>query len=112
MIKITITGRDARVIKFESVGHASIESGSRGKNLVCCAVGILVQTLYLFTKKEDLLTAELVKEGELALEFTNEKQKLLVDSIDLTLTGLENLKEQFPNEIEIIYNLNEVKYGA
>lgn len=112
MIQISITGRNARVIRFTSIGHASLDSGTKGNNLICCAVGILVQSLYLFCKKENLLTKETVSEGELDLEFILENQNLLVNAIDLVLTGLENLQKQYADEIKIVYDLNEVKHGT
>ena len=98
MIRITITVQEQKLL-FESQGHAG---GTKGQDLVCAAVSVLTQTLGLFLKKEKLLQKEIVEEGFLLLETVSLNEQVK-SSVDMTLTGLETLRNQYPEKIEIIY---------
>ena len=100
---VTIETQNKHIVSFESKGHASLSNGKKGENLVCAAVSVLVQTLYLYLKKEGLLQKEEIKDGYLLMILNLKPEEIIRNSFDIILTGLETLKKQHPEDIELLY---------
>ncbi|TGK00183.1 ribosomal-processing cysteine protease Prp [Leptospira langatensis] len=104
MIRIRILRKGEEILGLESSGHASKMHGSKGENLLCAAVGVLVQTLYLHLHQEGFTEEAAIGDGLLNFKIRSERKKdpIVLTSFALIRSGLENLKEQYPSEIELI----------
>lgn len=104
MIRIKILRKGEEILGLESSGHASKMHGSKGQNLLCAAVGVLIQTLYLHLSKEGLAEEAVIGDGLLDFKIASGKTNdpKVLNSFKLIRDGLENLKEQYPSEIELI----------
>jgi uncharacterized protein YsxB (DUF464 family) len=103
LIEIKIHKKQGLFVGLSSTGHASRESGLRGENLVCAGVSTLLQTLFLYLKKEKIVEKSRLNPGE--LEFTlsqvrNPKLSILIDqAFQMTILGLESLQKDHPESI-------------
>ncbi len=104
MIRIKILRNRDGIFGLESSGHASRIHGSKGQNLLCAAVGVLVQTLYLHLSKEGFAEEAAIGDGVLdfKIRLGKESDPVVLTSVNLIQDGLENLREQYPSEIELI----------
>lgn len=100
MIKIYLKKGNQYYTGLKITGHAPSLFGKKGENILCAGVSVLVQTLYLYLKEKGNILTEEVKKGYLdfsILSSGEETQK----SFDLILTGIRDLKTQYPEFIEI-----------
>ncbi|PJZ25382.1 hypothetical protein CH352_15005 [Leptospira hartskeerlii] len=104
MIRVKILRKGEEILGLESSGHASKMHGSKGQNLLCAAVGVLIQTLYLHLSKEGLAEEAVIGDGLLDFKTVSGKttDPIVNTSFNLVISGLVNLKEQYPSEIELI----------
>ncbi|EPG67672.1 ribosomal-processing cysteine protease Prp [Leptospira wolffii] len=104
MIRIQVLRKEGRILGLKSSGHASQAHGSKGQNLLCAAVGVLVQTLYLHLYKRGLAKEAVIGDGLLDFQIRpgKESDPEVLIGFGLILDGLENLKEQYPSEMELI----------
>ncbi|EMM87577.1 PF04327 family protein [Leptospira santarosai str. 2000027870] len=102
MIRIRITHNGKFYTSLESEGHSSASLGNKGENLLCSAVSVLVQTLYLHLLRSGKAKPGEIRDGYLRFEVLVEQDALIQNSFDLILSGLKNLKNQYPKEIELI----------
>jgi len=84
-----------------SRGHAPDSFGKQGNNILCAAVSILVQTLYLHLKIMSNVSHETIRKGFLELEVseTNKETNL---TFEVIMTGIHNLFKQYPEEIQLV----------
>ena len=84
-----------------SEGHAPDTFGKKGNNILCAAVSILVQTLYLHLKIMSNVSHETIRKGFLSLEVseTNKDTNL---TFEVIMTGIHNLFKQYPEEIQLV----------
>lgn len=101
LIRIRITRTGEFYSSLESEGHSSISLGKKGENLLCSAVSVLVQTLYLYLLQSGKTKPAEIRDGYLRFEVLGQ-DVLIQNSFDLVLSGLKNLKNQYPTEIELI----------
>ncbi|AYV55146.1 ribosomal-processing cysteine protease Prp [Leptospira kmetyi] len=101
MIRIRITRLGEFYSSLESEGHSPASLGKKGENLLCSAVSVLVQTLYLHLYQSGKAKPAEIRDGYLRFEVL-EQDALIQNSFDLILSGLKNLKDQYPKEIELI----------
>ncbi|MBW0432187.1 ribosomal-processing cysteine protease Prp [Leptospira yasudae] len=101
MIRIRITRNGEFYSSLESEGHSPVSLGKKGENLLCSAVSVLVQTLYLHLLQSGKAKPAEIADGYLRFEVL-QQDALIQTSFDLVLTGLKNLKSQYPTEIELI----------
>ncbi|EPG73406.1 PF04327 family protein [Leptospira fainei serovar Hurstbridge str. BUT 6] len=104
MIRVKILRKGEEILGFESVGHASAEQGTKGSNLLCAAVGVLIQSLYLHLRKEGKAGPAEVRDGFLKFKILAglENDPVVRTSFALVRDGLENLRDQYSSEIELI----------
>lgn len=103
MITITYMTREKKqkpAFEISINGHA--QSDVKGKDLVCCAVSTLIETLYAFfcLAQEDF-SIELNEEGQIAA--IKGRGIYAMHSFDQTLTGLKLLAKQYPDNVEVIH---------
>ncbi|EMJ92637.1 ribosomal-processing cysteine protease Prp [Leptospira alstonii] len=101
MIRIRITRFGEFYSSLESEGHSPASLGKKGENLLCSAVSVLVQTLYLHLLQSGKVKPAEIADGYLRFEVLGQ-DALIQNSFDLILSGLKNLKGQYPKEIELI----------
>lgn len=105
MIRVELFFRDGFFIGLRSTGHASNELGGSGSNVVCAAVSALIQTLFVYLKKQKLISNFHQEKGTLQfqlIDIRNPKLTVLVDhSYKLILTGLEEIRNLYPKELEL-----------
>ncbi|EMY79371.1 PF04327 family protein [Leptospira weilii serovar Ranarum str. ICFT] len=101
MIRIRITRFGEFYSSLESEGHSPVSLGKKGENLLCSAVSVLVQTLYLHLLQSGKVKPAEIADGYLRFEVLGQ-DVLIQNSFDLILSGLKNLKDQYPKEIELI----------
>ncbi|PJZ59150.1 ribosomal-processing cysteine protease Prp [Leptospira barantonii] len=101
MIRIRITRLREFYSSLESEGHSPASLGTKGENLLCSAVSVLVQTLYLHLLQSGKAKPAEIRDGYLRFEVLGQ-DALIQNSFDLILSGLKNLKSQYPKEIELI----------
>ncbi|TGK15193.1 ribosomal-processing cysteine protease Prp [Leptospira fluminis] len=104
MIRVKILRKGEGFQGLESVGHASTRQGAKGSNLLCAAVGTLVQSLYLHLWREGKAESAEIRDGFLKFEIRSgyETDLHVRANFGLVRDGLENLREQYPSEIELI----------
>ncbi|XDD49481.1 ribosomal-processing cysteine protease Prp [Leptospira sp. WS92.C1] len=102
MIAIRITRKEDLYSSLESEGHSPTSLGKKGENLLCSAVSVLVQTLYLHLLQTGNVQPAEIRDGYLRFEILPKDSVLIHNSFDLILSGLRNLKNQYPKEIELI----------
>ncbi|TGK28940.1 ribosomal-processing cysteine protease Prp [Leptospira gomenensis] len=103
MIRIRIAQQGELYSSLESEGHSPASLGKKGENLLCSAVSVLVQTLYLFLLQSGKVKPAEIRDGYLRFEvLPSENDALIHTSFELVLSGLKNLKRQYPKEIELI----------
>ncbi|WCL47969.1 ribosomal-processing cysteine protease Prp [Leptospira sp. GIMC2001] len=105
MIEVLITKKQGLFTGLLAQGHASLASGSKGTNVLCAAVSTLVQTMFLYLKKEKAVTAMAKQEGVLGFQLSevrNPKLSILVDqAFQMTIIGLEALASENREEIQV-----------
>ncbi|MBP7283843.1 MAG: ribosomal-processing cysteine protease Prp [Leptospiraceae bacterium] len=86
---------------LKSEGHAPDSFGKQGTNVLCAAVSVLVQTLYLHLKIMSNVSHETIRKGFLSLEVseTNKDTNL---TFEVIMTGIHNLFKQYPEEIQLV----------
>ncbi|EMF80203.1 PF04327 family protein [Leptospira weilii serovar Topaz str. LT2116] len=102
MIRIRIIHNGKFYSSLESEGHSPTSLGKKGENILCSAVSVLVQTLYLYLLQSGKVRPAEIRDGYLRFEVLAEQDALIQNSFDLILSGLKNLKDQYPKEIELI----------
>ncbi len=102
LIRIRIIHNGKFYSSLESEGHSPTYLGKKGENLLCSAVSVLVQTLYLYLLQSGKVRPAEIRDGYLRFEVLAEQDALIQNSFDLILSGLKNLKDQYPKEIELI----------
>ncbi|ABJ76932.1 MULTISPECIES: ribosomal-processing cysteine protease Prp [Leptospira] len=102
MIRIRITHNGKFYSSLESEGHSPASLGKKGENLLCSAVSVLVQTLYLHLLQSGKVKPAEIQDGYFRFEVLVQQDVLIQNSFDLILSGLKNLKDQYPKEIELI----------
>lgn len=114
MVEVNYTVYNGHEYKSLCVkGHASGSFGTKGNNILCSAISVLVQTLYLFLKQNSLLEKENISDGHLEIEFSKNEVKTKV-AMEMLLTGIENLAKQYPRDLNLTKQLykEEVKNGT
>lgn len=111
MIQIQLTKKDNHYKKLKVSGHSITEKNflksekieeKIGDNVLCAAVSVLTQSLYIFCKKKELIFTEKMSDG--FLEFDLNKSVMESNSaFEMVEMGLLNLRDQYPKEIEIAY---------
>ncbi len=86
---------------LKSEGHATDSFGKKGNNILCAAVSVLVQTLFLHLKIMSNVSHETVRKGFLELEVsgTNKETNL---TFEVIMTGIHNILKQYPEEIQLV----------
>ena len=106
MIRLVIYKNKGLYSGLDCEGHSSRLSGEKGNNIVCAAVSAVLQTLFLYLKKEKCIDAVKISDGVLLfrlVEIRNPKLSILVDqAFNMTLVGMEAISKEHPNEIEIV----------
>lgn len=102
LIRIRITHNGKFYSSLESEGHSPASLGKKGENLLCSAVSVLVQTLYLHLLQSGKVKPAEIQDGYFRFEVLVQQDVLIQNSFDLILSGLKNLKDQYPKEIELI----------
>ncbi len=107
MIRVEIYLQDGFFRGLKSEGHASIDSGTKGSNPICAGVSTLVQTLFLYLKKQRLIEKFSQRDGFFHFELVairNPKLTVVVDNAyKLIVLGLEEILRQFPEEVVLEY---------
>ena len=114
MIQIQILKTGENFKKLKVSGHAVTKKDNKGyfksekieerigENIICAAVSVLSQSFYLFCKKKEIVVYEKISNG--FLEFEIEDLKVEIKSaFEMAEIGLINLRDQYPNEIVIVY---------
>jgi uncharacterized protein YsxB (DUF464 family) len=104
MIKLTLNQVNSSLISFTVSGHSNF--GKKGNNLLCAGVSTLIQTIIISFKKVLCINISLdVDDGFINCKFPanlttaeNDKVSLLMMTM---ICGMEDLKKQFPKEINI-----------
>ncbi len=84
-----------------SQGHAPNSFGKKGNNILCAAVSVLVQTLFLHLKIMSNVSRETIREGFLELEVSKTNKETNF-SFAVIMTGIHNLIKQHPEEIQLV----------
>ncbi|GBF49163.1 hypothetical protein LPTSP4_06730 [Leptospira ryugenii] len=101
MVIIEIQIKEGLIEGFRIEGHAPIEFGSPGENLLCAAVSMLGQTLHSYLAKEGVLSHERKENGFLELSLQAEKRTAYKQAMELVRFGLRSLETQYPNILKI-----------
>ena len=94
MITIAYTRDNNSSRSLRIVGHAL--SDVVGKDLVCCAVSTLVQTLVMYLESEKVEVNGYMKEGDVYITVNDVRA---IPYFNLITFGLEQLADQFNNYI-------------
>jgi uncharacterized protein YsxB (DUF464 family) len=86
---------------LKSEGHAPKSFGKQGNNILCAAVSILVQTLYLHLKIMSNVSRETIRKGFLELEVLKTSKDTNL-AFKVIMTGIHNLFKQYPEEIQLV----------
>ncbi|MCB1191849.1 MAG: ribosomal-processing cysteine protease Prp [Leptospiraceae bacterium] len=101
-IKITIDS-DKNYHSFLAQGHATSVHGGKGNNILCAAISVLSQTLYIYAKKKSWLTFEKVAhDGFLEMVFNKQSSYEINLAVGMVLEGINNLLKQYPNDIKLV----------
>ncbi|PJZ69611.1 hypothetical protein CH373_08865 [Leptospira perolatii] len=104
MIRIRLIRNKYGISGLESSGHSPKNLGQKGENILCAAVSVLVQTLYLHLKNQGRIGTAEISDGFLSFEILSgfESDQIVLTSFGLIQDGLENLRNQYPKELELI----------
>lgn len=100
MIEVVLFQEEGFFIGLKVTGHAPDTFGKQGQNILCAAVSMLSQTIYLYLKKRSLIESEIIQKGH--LEFYTKKENRSNIPFDIFLDGIQNLEGQYPTEIKLI----------
>jgi len=100
LIHIEVFSSDGVYTGLKLTGHAPTSFGSPGENVLCAAVSVLSQTLYLYCKKNYTVFNERIEKGFLA--FSLEKNQFSSVPFEMFLEGITNLELQYPESIFIV----------
>jgi uncharacterized protein YsxB (DUF464 family) len=101
LISIEVFSSNGIYTGLKLTGHAPTSFGSPGENILCAAVSVLSQTLYLYCKKNYIVFSERIEKGFLG--FSIEESLSSSVPFDMFLEGITNLEVQYPNSIQISY---------
>ncbi len=109
MINLTLNEVNLSLKSFTVTGHSTI--GKKGNNLLCAGVSTLIQTIIISFKKIVCIDISLdIDDGFIYCKFPDDLTKTQTDNISLLIMtmicGMEDLKKQFPKEI----NINWIKH--
>ncbi len=81
-------------------GHAPSTFGKSGENILCSAVSVLAQTLYLLLEESGNLSAKNIEKGniEMTISLPNETTNT---QFEFFLRGTLNLQKQFKDILDI-----------
>ncbi len=100
MISLRLLKTKAKYTNFSLVGHSPTSLGKMGENLLCAGVSTLSQSCFLYLQKKGLLREVIWQKGRLEFQITSPCVESEV-VIDLLLTGMWDLKKQYPEWIDI-----------
>lgn len=106
MILLTLRNNDSTFTSFIVEGHSS--TGQKGNNILCAGVSTLVQTILLGISSVLQLEVNVDKrDGYLLCELPQSLSQQEKDGLNLLIMtmiiGIKDLKQQYPDEIEIIW---------
>ncbi|GMT48922.1 MAG: hypothetical protein IEMM0008_0461 [bacterium] len=106
MIQLSVHDNEHTFISFCVEGHSTV--GKKGNNLLCAGVSTLTQSILLSMKSVLKLQLEVRKEeGYIECIFPKSLSQGDLEGINLLMmtmiTGFQDLKRQFPEEISIIW---------
>lgn len=109
MIRLILHDNGTSFLSFTVKGHST--QGQKGNDILCAGVSTLAQSIVLTMKTVLKLNIGVEKkDGYLYCgipDSLDKQEKLGVDLLIMTMvTGIQDLKNQYPNEIEIIWESN------
>jgi uncharacterized protein YsxB (DUF464 family) len=101
MIRITIErNSNGQICGFEAKGHAN--AGPRGQDIVCAAVSVLTDSIFLGLDKH--LRRELewsAEAGDIAVRLKDEPDELTETLLATMFLGLSEIQNIYPEKIRI-----------
>ncbi len=107
MIRLTLKDKQNSFECFTVEGHSTL--GKKGNNLLCAGVSTLTQSILLGFQQVLKIHPVIQKsDGYLYCNFPDTLENRIADGVNLLIMtmicGFQDLKMQFPDEIEILWN--------
>lgn len=83
---------------FKITGHAPVEFGRPGENLLCSAVSVLTQSLVLYYQKKEVVKIKALEKGFLEFELHSADSETDI-AAQVIVEGLLDLQKQYPEYI-------------
>ena len=81
-------------------GHAPSTFGKSGENILCSAVSVLAQTLYLLLEESNNIANKMIEKGNLEL-IISQPNKTTNIQFEFFLRGIFNLQKQYKDILNI-----------
>jgi len=81
-------------------GHAPSTFGKSGENILCSAVSVLAQTLYLLLDESDNLSAKNIEKGNMEMTISRPNE-ITNTQFEFFLCGTLNLQKQYKDILDI-----------
>ncbi len=112
MIHLSVHDNEDTFISFTVEGHSTL--GKKGNNMLCAGVSTLTQSILLGMKSVLKLQLKVRKEeGFIECVFPKSLSQSALEGVNLLMmtmiTGFQDLKGQFPEEINIIWQNSKNK---